>query len=71
MEIWHLARNFAPMSLVDDRPTLRSTSAGAIELELLGRKGGTYQIKLTFDECQRIAEAIDWRPPRYAGYPPP
>jgi len=27
MEIWHLARNFAPMSLVDDRPTLRSTSA--------------------------------------------
>jgi hypothetical protein len=70
MQIWHFTRGFAPMSLVDDRPTLRSTSTGGVELEVLGRKG-TYKVELTLDECRRVAEAIDYAPTQYAGHPPP
>jgi hypothetical protein len=61
MQLWHRTRGFAPMSLVDDRPALQRKATG-IELEVLGRKG-SYKVELTLDECERIAEAIDWQPP--------
>jgi hypothetical protein len=62
MQLWHLAPTFAPLLMVDDRPTLQLTATGVI-LEVLGRKGA-YRVELTQDEAERIAEAIDWRPPR-------
>jgi hypothetical protein len=62
MQIWHLAPNFAPLLMVDDRPSLQLTPGGII-LEMIGRKGA-YKVELTQDEAERIAEAIDWRPPR-------
>jgi hypothetical protein len=73
MQIWFHPFAFTgktQSSLCEDRPTLQRIAGDKIKLEGTGRNGA-YAVELTRDECERIAEAIDWQPVQYAGRPPP
>jgi hypothetical protein len=60
--IWGQPYHRASECVVEDRPTAQYLGIRGVRLELTGRDG-VWTIELPSDDCERIAELIDYRGP--------
>jgi hypothetical protein len=56
-------------AVCNDRPILQWLDCRGVRLELTGSGSAVWIIELTQEDCERIAEAIDYRLPEMERWP--